>query len=1706
MKIKKKGKQLFAVLLSIAMIITTMPFGVVTASAVTIEFAGGSGTESDPYLIETKEHLNNVRNDLNAHYKMIANIVFDDSDFEEGGIFFNNGFGWNPIATGGTSFRGNFDGNNYFIQGLTVNINESPNEESSYGLFGNISSATVKNLKMKETTILVNNNHYIYAGCISGSAYKSIIDNCSAEGVITAKNSNESCALYAGGIVGQAVSSTVTNVESTVNINSVGNDRIGGICGHISSGSVLNATNRGVLQGTTATGGIAGEASNSSIENGVNYGALSSISSQESINNSCDCGGTVAWAVGKTTITRCSNQAKVSSYSMIQYGSTAAGIVATITADKNDNALVSNCYNNGEISARGATGSNAGGISGTYYFSTIRDCYNSGNINSVSNAGGIVSFSQGATIETCYNVGDITATYVGGIVGENITSTFNNCIYKDSVSNACGKSALALKKCTSEEMQQKAIYTDWDFENTWDFLEGNAYVYPTFKTNEYYLINDNLDFQSGKGTEQEPYLIASTKHFNNIRKHLNSHFKLVRNIVFSPDDFAQNGMFYNSGQGWTPIGDSEDNAFTGVLDGNNYTVENVINNLVYINGNVSGSNKIYSTYIGLFGYNKGTLRNLTVSNAKIDVQLNSIRNNAVWGYVGIICAENEGTIIDCSVSGKVRTTENYITEQTIYTDVDSNVGGITGRNTGIIRGCDSKALLIGHSAGGIVGGENSQGAVIDSCYNLGIVSASDYASGICGGVNYGEITKCYNSGIVDGNRYVSGIASNNGHFIENSFNCGELVGGSFVGGIVADWNTGNINYCYNVGNINSTDYFGGIIFPSQNSESGTVSNSYYLDNIPEEVGTGRKEGTRYSYEQMQNKDSYQNFDFSAIWEFDEDADYIFPTLRNIEYAKVDISIFETADGIGTWWDPYKIRTKHDLNAIRNDLSACYKLVNNISFEQSDFAEGGSFYNNGQGWKPIGSKVNAFTGVFDGNGFNIENLYINLSLNSDAYIGLFGYSKGEINNLGIIATNYVIDASNKNAYIGGIVGYSESNISNCSVEGKINIESTSSIANEVIAGGIVGTLGADELLTINSCFNDCDITVIRNITSTATSGGVATTSAGGVIGKTTSDTTIFNCNNAGNIYTTYNGGQLVDIVSAGILGKSWFNTSVLDSCYNYGNITAYSLDAENTINNHAGGIAGDAYSLKITKCYNTGNISSNHNSGGIFANTTSSVESETADCFNVGNISSGFSSGGIGGSTEATITNCYNVGFVEGKIYGGIVGFNNGGNATVTNCFYWDIVDKGVGNWDDSAVKCSLSELKKSDTYQGFDFENNWSQSSSSNYAFPVLQGASFVFEKEIVAIKIKTLPTKLKYLEAKDTLNVSGGEIELFYNNGDVDSVSLTNNMITGFNNSNVGTQTLTVTYEGKTCNYDVEVIAKSLVSIAVTTKPSKLSYLEGKDKLNVSGGIVTLYYDNDTRDTVNLNSDMVAGFNNAIVGEQNLTVTYKGKTTSFLITIMPKTTTSISVINKPNKVTYLEGENFETAGLVVKAYYNNDTSSVVNDYTISGYSSSVGTKTITVSYGGKTTTFTVTVNSRVPSTVTSSKHTITGNNISKITAGTTVSSLLSGLNEGSYCKVYKGNSVVSGNTAVGTGMVVKIMDGNTVKASYTVIVTGDTNGDGTISVTDMIAIKAHILNKSTLTGVYATAANTNGDSGISITDFIQVKAKILGKGSITAR
>ena len=140
---------------------------------------------------------------------------------------------------------------------------------------------------------------------------------------------------------------------------------------------------------------------------------------------------------------------------------------------------------------------------------------------------------------------------------------------------------------------------------------------------------------------------------------------------------------------------------------------------------------------------------------------------------------------------------------------------------------------------------------------------------------------------------------------------------------------------------------------------------------------------------------------------------------------------------------------------------------------------------------------------------------------------------------------------------------------------------------------------------------------------------------------------------------------------------------------------------------------------------------------------------------------------------------------------------------------------------------------------------------------------------------------------------------------------------------------------------------------------------------------------------------------------------------------------------------------------------------------------------------------------SLVPNTITSSTHTVRDGIISKITVGTITDQLINALNEKSYAKVFSGTTEVPGSALVGTGMEVRIMDGDTVTVSATAVVTGDINGDGKITVTDFVQMKAHLLKKSTLQGASAHAADTSGDGNISVTDFVQMKAHLLGKNPV---
>ena len=106
------------------------------------------------------------------------------------------------------------------------------------------------------------------------------------------------------------------------------------------------------------------------------------------------------------------------------------------------------------------------------------------------------------------------------------------------------------------------------------------------------------------------------------------------------------------------------------------------------------------------------------------------------------------------------------------------------------------------------------------------------------------------------------------------------------------------------------------------------------------------------------------------------------------------------------------------------------------------------------------------------------------------------------------------------------------------------------------------------------------------------------------------------------------------------------------------------------------------------------------------------------------------------------------------------------------------------------------------------------------------------------------------------------------------------------------------------------------------------------------------------------------------------------------------------------------------------------------------------------------------------------------------LTPGTTIAQM-----EGT---VYSGDKVVT-DGKLATGMTT-VVNGK----EYVISVTGDTSGDGNISVTDVVRLQAHLLNKSSLKGAYLAAADLNGDGKVTITDLVKSARVVAGKDKIS--
>ncbi|MDR2016037.1 MAG: hypothetical protein LBP90_00280 [Burkholderiales bacterium] len=153
-------------------------------------------------------------------------------------------------------------------------------------------------------------------------------------------------------------------------------------------------------------------------------------------------------------------------------------------------------------------------------------------------------------------------------------------------------------------------------------------------------------------------------------------------------------------------------------------------------------------------------------------------------------------------------------------------------------------------------------------------------------------------------------------------------------------------------------------------------------------------------------------------------------------------------GIGTSSNPYIVQDAADLDAVRYNLAANYRLVFDINMltyfpaRLSDYA--------GSGWQPIGDSVTPFTGTFDGAGHAIIGLRI--SRPAADHVGLFGYTyNATIQNLNVF--NSGITGRN---YVGGLVGAQVgSGIFYCTTNG--------SVTGQYYVGGLVGGQGSSRIV-------------------------------------------------------------------------------------------------------------------------------------------------------------------------------------------------------------------------------------------------------------------------------------------------------------------------------------------------------------------------------------------------------------------------------------------------------------------------------------------------------------------------------------------------------------------------------------------------------------------------------------------------------------------
>ena len=408
----------------------------------------GSGTEEDPWLIQSLVDFDEFASDANYwddYTRLETDVNLAGRVYERAVI------AWDKEDTSyfqGTEFTGIFDGNNHVVSNFTCDSND--NDRDYIGLFGYVSGSTsgVRNLGLIDPNIDAETGLYI--GSLVGVIEYGAISDCYAKGVIT--SAGNVC-----GLIGRTYRSTINNCGSEGSIS--GNDRVGGLVGYSEETSVIDCYATGSVTGHDYLGGLCGRAYKGTINNSQtrvsitgndHLGGLCGFNDEGPISN-CYATGSVMGGDDRL-------------------GGLCGG---------NEEAQISNCYAIGSVTGTGGSLS-IGGLCGFSDSGYIVNSYATGSVASGNNSrsvGGLCGSNSYGTVSTCFSSGTVDcgvgSEQIGGLCGRAFHGTVTDSYFLDTSGpdNSLGIPLIAI------EMQQQSTFEGWDFINVWDIGQNQTYPY-----------------------------------------------------------------------------------------------------------------------------------------------------------------------------------------------------------------------------------------------------------------------------------------------------------------------------------------------------------------------------------------------------------------------------------------------------------------------------------------------------------------------------------------------------------------------------------------------------------------------------------------------------------------------------------------------------------------------------------------------------------------------------------------------------------------------------------------------------------------------------------------------------------------------------------------------------------------------------------------------------------------------------------------------------------------------------------------------------------------------------------------------------------------------------------------------------------------------------------------------------------------------------